>query len=94
MLNIDIENILNKKQKATKNTYINQEKRQKLVNWLKNNRLPLELQTLKNELDEELICINIMSTVLIKPPYGIDNCESKNEFILEKVRKLVLKVQY
>lgn len=62
------------------------------MDWLKINHLPLELKHLKNELNEEMICINIMSTVLIKPPYGVDECESKNQLILEKIRQLVSKV--
>jgi hypothetical protein len=58
--------------------------RDKLVDWLKENHLPVELDS-----DDS---INILNTVYIRPPYGVKNCESNNEIILDKIQNLVLQL--
>lgn len=58
--------------------------RDKLVGWLKENRLPVETESDGS--------ISILNTVYIRPPYRVDNCESTNEIILDKVRNLVLQL--
>ena len=61
------------------------DRRERLVEWLKKNRLPVKIEPEKNE----QFTINILDTVFIKAPYFKESCESTNEMILDKVRKLV-----
>ena len=57
------------------------EKRKNLVDWLIKNRIPIKCS------DDNLI--NIMDSVFIHSPYNIENCESTNEIILNKVINLI-----
>ena len=63
------------------------ERRGRLIEWLKKNRLPVKLVI--DNVNDRNHMINILDTVFIKPPYFVENCESTNEIILDKVRKLV-----
>ena len=57
-------------------------RRDQLIDWLRNrNQLPVKL--------EPNASISILDTVFIRAPYGLDNCESMNEIIMDKVRNLV-----
>jgi hypothetical protein len=56
-----------------------------LVEWLKKNHLPIKL--VKD--NDDKMKINILDSVFIKWPYRSENCESTNEIILDKVRKLI-----
>ena len=63
-------------------THLDLDKRRaELVAWLSKNRLPVKL-------DEQNV-INILDTVFIRAPYSLDDCQSTNEIILDKVRQLV-----
>ena len=57
------------------------ERRNDLIAWLNKNRLPVKL-------DQNNV-INILDSVFIHCPYDLDNCQSTNEIILDKVRQLV-----
>ena len=59
-------------------------RRDKLIDWLTKNHLPVKLDS--NNV------INILDVCFIPSPYQVDNCESTNEIILDKVRQLVLKI--
>ncbi len=59
------------------------EKRKNLISWLEKNRVPVN----NNNIDDDFI--NIMDTVYIHKPYNIENCESTNEIILNKILNLV-----
>ncbi len=57
------------------------ERRNELIAWLNKNRLPVKI-------DQNNV-INILDSVFIQAPYDLDNCQSTNEIILDKVRQLV-----
>ena len=57
------------------------EKRLKLIDLLEKNRIPIKLS------DNNII--SIMDSVFIHSPYNIENCESTNEIILNRVMKLM-----
>ena len=57
------------------------EKRIKLIDLLEKNRIPIKLS------DNNII--SIMDSVFIPSPYNIENCESTNEIILNRVMKLI-----
>lgn len=57
------------------------ERRDELIAWLNKNRLPVKI-------DQNNV-INILDTVFIQAPYDLENCQSTNEIILDKVRQLV-----
>jgi hypothetical protein len=57
------------------------EKRIKLIDLLEKNRIPIKLS------DDNII--SIMDSVFIHSPYNIENCESTNEIILNRVLKLL-----
>jgi hypothetical protein len=57
------------------------EKRIKLIDLLEKNRIPIKLS------DNNII--SIMDSVFIHSPYNIENCESTNEIILNRVMKLM-----
>lgn len=82
---VDLENLFDETLEIDSNATIEvniKEKRLNLMNWLKKNHVPLN----NNEDDET---INIMDTVYIHKPYNVDNCESLNEIILDKITSLV-----
>lgn len=60
-------------------------KRDRLVDWIKKNHLPVRLENFQGD----LVRINILDTVFIKPPYTLNTCESTNEIILDRVRLLI-----
>ena len=82
-LGIDLDNIF-RTQHSVEAIDLNKH-RDKLVSWLQKNRLPVKIE--KRDSTDHII--NILDTVFICPPYGIDNCESTNEIVLDKVRKLI-----
>ena len=59
--------------------------RDRLIDWLVKNHLPVRLDSMTG-------VINILDSVFICSPYGVEQCESTNEIILERVRQLVLKI--
>jgi hypothetical protein len=59
-------------------------RRDTLIEWLKHNHLPVKL------VNDQVI--SILDCVFINSPYSVDNCESINEIILDKVRQLVAKI--
>ena len=61
-----------------------QTQRDKLIEWLVKNHLPIKL-------DSNGV-INILDSVFIRSPYGVEQCESTNEIILKRVRQLISKV--
>lgn len=63
------------------------EKRKNLVTWLEKNRIPIT----SNMNDEDNSSISIMDSVFIHKPYNVENCESTNEIILNKVINLIQK---
>ncbi len=85
----DLDFIFNKENKNALNQQdmemISLEYFNELVEWLKKNHLPIKLE---KDINEKTI-INILDSVYIKWPYRADNCESTNEIILDKVRKLI-----
>ena len=82
-LGIDLDNLF-KTQHTLEEIDLNKH-RDKVVSWLQKNRLPVKVE----QRDSTEYVINILDTVFICPPYGIDNCESTNEIVLDKVRKLI-----
>lgn len=60
-------------------------RRKDLVDWFIKNRLPVKL----DDPNETNPVISILDTVYIKAPYQINNCQSTNEIILDKIRQLV-----
>lgn len=56
-------------------------RRERLVRWLEKNRTPVEA-------DGQILRIG--NAVEIRPPYGIDNCFSSNEIILDRLQNLML----
>lgn len=86
----NLEGIFNKENKNTlneqeSNVILSNDYFNDLVEWLKNNHLPIKLE---KDLNDKMI-INILDSVYIKWPYRSVNCESTNEIILDKVRKLI-----
>jgi hypothetical protein len=59
-------------------------RREEIIDWLIKNHLPVKLES--NDV------INILDIVYIRQPYSIEDCESTNEIILDRVRQLVLKL--
>lgn len=66
-------------------------RREKLVDWIKKNHLPVRLESSTKEsgVGDVVVRINILDTVFIKPPYTLTTCESTNEIILDRVRLLI-----
>ena len=86
----NLEGIFNKENKNTlneqeSNVILSNDYFNDLVEWLKNNHLPIKLE---KDFNDKMI-INILDSVYIKWPYRSENCESTNEIILDKVRKLI-----
>jgi hypothetical protein len=84
--NLDHNQNLKSKEIETDLTQDELDKRRKdLVDWFIKNRLPVKL----DDTNETSPVINILDTVYIKAPYHINNCQSTNEIILDKIRQLV-----
>jgi hypothetical protein len=58
-------------------------KRSKLIELLKKNRVPIDEAQSTDDV------ISIMDTVLIRSPFEIENCESTNEIVLNKITNLL-----
>jgi hypothetical protein len=82
-LTLKFENLFEKEANNGHESVDFQMQKDKLVAWLVKNHLPIKL-------DSNGV-INIMDSVFIRSPYGVEQCESTNEIILERVRQLVIK---
>ena len=58
-------------------------RKEKLKNWLIQNRLPVIVTGKKDEI------LTISDALYIEPPYGIDTCQSTNEIILGRIQDLI-----
>lgn len=58
-----------------------EERRVRLVDWLKRNHIPAA--------DDDNDVIEILDSVTIRRPFGVSDCQSTNEIILDKIRNLV-----
>jgi hypothetical protein len=78
-----IDNLFSQKNEFVQESHLNVEEiRDNLVEWLKKNYLPVKVENSK---------INILDTVYITSPFRVENCQSTNEIILDKVRNLISK---
>nr|XP_014284579.1 gem-associated protein 6-like isoform X2 [Halyomorpha halys] len=59
--------------------------RERLKEWLSKNLIPFE---------ESGECLKLAGQLTINPPYGIDNCISSNEMVLNKIQKLIERMPY
>lgn len=59
-------------------------RKQRLVAWLKLNRLPV--------IEKEDETLEVCETVIISPPYDIQNCSSLNGRVLKNIIHLILKL--
>lgn len=59
--------------------------RERLKEWLSKNLIPFE---------ESGECLELAGQLTINPPYGIDNCISSNEMVLNKIQKLIERMPY
>ncbi len=58
-------------------------KRSKTIELLKKNRVPVDEAQSTSEV------ISIMDTVFIRSPFNVENCESTNEIVLNKITSLL-----